>query len=114
MKFVKNILRGRKKGGKVDPLGLAVELGEPVADADLPKCAIVILNWNGKQHLKPCFETLAALDYPKDKYEVVLVDNGSSDDTSAVISRFPGIRHQRLPYNLGFAKAVNVLSLIHI
>ena len=80
MKFVKKLLRGGKwRRGKVDPLGLAVELGEPVAEADLPKCAIVILNWNGKKHLEPCFETLAALDYPKDKYEVVLVDNGSTD-----------------------------------
>ena len=63
MGFVKKVLKGRKgKRGKVDPLGLAVELGAPVRDEDLPRCSIVILNWNGKHHLEPCFETLAALE----------------------------------------------------
>ncbi len=109
MGFVKDLFRGRtKKRGKVDPLDLAVELGEPVADTDLPKCSIVILNWNGKQHLEPCFETLSALDYPKDKYEVVLVDNGSSDGSVEEIRRDHDWVHLvENEENAGFSKGCN-------
>ena len=109
MKFVKKLLRGgKRRRGKVDPLGLAVELGEPVAEADLPKCAIVILNWNGKQHLGPCFETLAALDYPREKYEVVLVDNGSSDGSLEELrAEHDWVRLVENATNAGFSKGCN-------
>jgi len=58
---------------------LRVEPGEPVVDADLPRAAIVVLNYNGRHHLAGCFESLRAMDYPPDKLSVILVDNGSSD-----------------------------------
>ena len=32
-----------------------------------PRVSIVILNYNGRHHLQGCFESLAALDYPKDR-----------------------------------------------
>ena len=65
------------------PGGIAPELvvrpGGAVADKDLPRAAIVILNLNGKHHLAGCFDSLRALDYPEKKLEVVLVDNASAD-----------------------------------
>ena len=36
-----------------------------------------------------CIESILALDYPADRIEVILVDNGSTDGTSEVISRYP-------------------------
>ena len=56
-----------------------MERTEPLTDSELPRVSIVILNWNGKHHLEPCFETLRGMDYPEDRFEVVLVDNGSDD-----------------------------------
>lgn len=58
---------------------LEVRPGPPVPESDLPRCTIVILNLNGRHHLQPCFESLKALDYPRDRLEVVLIDNASSD-----------------------------------
>ena len=55
--------------------------GPPLAEDELPRVAIVILNYNGERHLDGCFESLRALDYPADRRAVILVDNGSSDDS---------------------------------
>ena len=50
-----------------------------LTDAELPRCSIVILNWNGRHHLKGCFASLLALDYPRELFEVILIDNASDD-----------------------------------
>ncbi len=46
---------------------------------DWPKVAIVILNWNGWQDTLECLESIEKIAYPN--YEVILVDNGSVDDS---------------------------------
>ena len=61
--------------------------GPPLEDKDLPRAAIVILNYNGQHHLEGCFGSLSELDYPKDRLEVILIDNGSSDDSVEVMAR---------------------------
>jgi len=87
---------------------LAVEPVAPLSDAELPRVSIVILNWNGRHHLAPCFETLRALDYPRDKYEVVLVDNGSDDGSQAEVrSKHAWVRLIENARNRGFAAGCN-------
>ena len=87
---------------------LRVPATEPLTDSELPRVSIVILNWNGKHHLEPCFETLAALDYPKDKYEVVLVDNGSSDGSQDEMrEKHAWVRLVENEDNAGFSKGCN-------
>jgi len=55
--------------------------------AAMPGVTIVVLNWNGLTDTLACLESLSHLDYPS--YEVVVVDNGSSDGSAAQIrSRF--------------------------
>ena len=39
----------------------------------------MILNYNGKHHFERCFASLRALDYPEERRQVWLVDNGSRD-----------------------------------
>ena len=48
---------------------LEVPAVEPPAEADLPRVALVVLNWNGRHHLAGCFESLRALDYPRERLE---------------------------------------------
>jgi GT2 family glycosyltransferase len=48
-----------------------------------PKVAIVILSWNGWQDTLECLESVERVTYPN--YEVVLLDNGSMDDSVARI-----------------------------
>ena len=87
---------------------LRVHPGPPLADADLPRAAVVILNHNGRRHFEGCFGSLAALDYPRERLEVWLVDNGSSDGSLAELrTRHPWVRLHANPSNLGFAPACN-------
>jgi len=47
--------------------------------ANFPKVAIIILNWNGWKDTLECFESVFRIDYPN--YQVIVVDNGSTDDS---------------------------------
>lgn len=70
--------------------------------------SVVVLNFNGKQFLEDCLTSLQAQSYPRNDYEVLLVDNGSSDDSVAFVqSRWPNVRTVQLDHNLGFAGGIN-------
>ncbi|MCC7011570.1 MAG: glycosyltransferase family 2 protein [Planctomycetes bacterium] len=87
---------------------LAVKPGRRVGDAELPKVCVVILNLNGRHHLERCFESLAAMDYPKDKLDVLLIDNGSDDGSvEECRKRWPWVRLEVNPRNVGFAPGCN-------
>ena len=91
-----------------DPLRLRVELGEAVCDEELPRCVIVILNLNGRHHLAPCFETLQKLDYPEDRFEVILIDNASTDGSREELrSRHSWVRLIENDRNVGFSVGCN-------
>src|SRR6266487_775332 len=54
-----------------------------------PKASVVVASYNGAHTLKPCLESLTRLAYPD--YEVILVDDGSTDATPEIAKEFPGI-----------------------
>jgi hypothetical protein len=70
----------------------------------LPKVSVIVCSYNGDATLRECLASLAQLDYPD--YEVILVDDGSTDGTRAVAADFPAVRylHQE---NLGLSAARN-------
>ena len=73
-----------------------------------PKLAsVVVLNWNGRQHLEACLAVLREQTYqPR---EIIVVDNGSTDgSTDFVQQRFPEVTLLRSPTNLGFAAGSNL------
>lgn len=75
---------------------------------ELPFVSIIVLNYNGKQHLKECFESLNRINYPQNKYEVIMVDNGSTDNSiSYVKNNFPWVRILELDKNYGFTEGNN-------
>ena len=77
--------------------------------ADAPFVSVIVVNYNGKHFLKRCLESLTAQTYPKDRREVILVDNGSSDGSAEyVASNFPWVRIVRASTNWGFAKGNNI------
>jgi len=56
-----------------------------------PVVSIVVVNHNGKGYLKDCFDSLLNLDYPKDKLELIMVDNCSQDGSVDFIKKYyPG------------------------
>ena len=53
------------------------------------KASVVVPVYNGERTLKRCLEALLELDYPKDSYEIIVVDNNSNDQTVQIATRFP-------------------------
>ncbi len=73
------------------------------ANPTLPAVSVIVVNWNGREHLTPCFESLLASDYPADRLELVCVDNGSTDGSVALLRQsFPRVLVVALPENRGF------------
>lgn len=87
---------------------LIVPATEPLTDAELPRVSIIILNWNGRHHLEPCFKTLRELNYPKDRFEVILIDNGSDDGSQAEMrSKHSWVKLIENERNTGFSAGCN-------
>ena len=71
-----------------------------------PKIAIVILSWNNQKFLQQFLPFVLASDY--NNFSVVIVDNGSTDDTPRFLqANYPDLRVIRFIENLGFAKGYN-------
>jgi len=68
--------------------------------------AIVLLNWNGWRDTLECLASLQRLDYPNSR--VVVVDNGSADDSVARIRKeFLEVEIMERGETLGYAKGNN-------
>jgi GT2 family glycosyltransferase len=71
-----------------------------------PYVSIVILNWNGKDMLQECLRSASNLEYPN--YNIVVVDNGSTDGSQDVVRHnFPEAHLIENEQNLGFAEGQN-------
>ncbi len=56
-----------------------------------PFVSVIVCSYNGGKTLARCLESLGQLNYPA--YEVILVDDGSTDDTAQIAARFPEVRY---------------------
>lgn len=67
----------------------------------IPFVSVIVVNWNGVDHLSDCLESLSEQTYQE--FEVIVVDNGSDDDSVCLIKkRFPWVKLVCLENNLGF------------
>ncbi len=68
---------------------------QPTEDR-LPPVSIVVPARNEEHRIARCLESLAALEYPSDRLEIIVVDDRSTDRTAAVVAtyagRIPGLR----------------------
>lgn len=73
----------------------------------MSKTAIVILNWNGRDHLERFLPSVIATT--PEQVEIVVADNGSTDDSVQLIRQlFTRVRLVLLDRNYGFAKGYNM------
>jgi GT2 family glycosyltransferase len=76
-----------------------------------PKVSVIIVNYNGKELLEKCLESLFKVDY--ENFEVILVDNNSSDGTIEFVTKYyPSIIIIKLDSNKGFAEPNNIAAKI--
>ncbi|MGI6368899.1 MAG: glycosyltransferase family 2 protein [Anaerolineae bacterium] len=74
------------------------------------RASVIIPNWNGLGLLRPCLDSLArqTLSPLTGASEVIVVDNGSADDSVAVLRReYPWVRVLALAENRGYAGGCN-------
>lgn len=71
-----------------------------------PIASIIIPHFNGRQHLPDCFQALRQQSCQA--FEIILVDNGSSDGSQALVrADYPEVRLIELGHNHGFTGACN-------
>lgn len=99
------VSRGRRREAAVP-----VDAPRPTRDGPI---SVVIPTWNGRELLQmslpPLGEALRRHGHPED--EIIVVDNGSEDDTllylAGLAGEIPGLRWIALDHNEGFAGAAN-------
>ncbi len=53
--------------------------------------SVIVCSYNGGRTLAACLDSLGRLNYPD--YEVILVDDGSTDDTAYIAAQYPRVRY---------------------
>jgi len=66
----------------------------PLAHA--PRVSVVIASYNGARTLRACLDSVERLNYPD--YEVILVDDGSTDETAKIAPLYPTVRYLPQPH----------------
>lgn len=75
--------------------------------SELLNATIIVLNWNGRSFLEACLNALSAQTHQAQ--QIVVVDNGSTDDSLALVRRqFPSVDIIENEINLGYAGGNNV------
>lgn len=77
-----------------------------------PKCSVIVLNYFGEKVIETTINSLLNIKYPKDRYEIIVVDNNSKDSSKEILTRYskeyPNIKLFFLKKNLGFSKGNNI------
>ncbi|MBQ7963452.1 MAG: glycosyltransferase family 2 protein [Alistipes sp.] len=72
----------------------------------MKRTAVVILNWNGRQHLEQFLPSVVA--HTPQQVRIIVANNGSTDDSVAFLEQhYPTIEIIRLERNYGFAEGYN-------
>lgn len=76
---------------------------------DPPFVRVVVINFDGGPVTLRCLDALLASDYPRDRLEIVLVDNASVDGLNWVLkAQYPGVVLIESDINEGFARGCNL------
>jgi len=73
-----------------------------------PIISIITVNFNGKRFLKDLFNSIAGLEYPRERIQTIMVDNGSKDNSCDFVrENFPWVNILRLDRNYGYSSGNN-------
>ena len=77
------------------------------------KASVIIIGFNGLKFIDDCLQSVLDQEIPLSNYEVILVDNASTDGMPEyVANKFPDVRVIKLNKNKGFNDACNIARVI--
>jgi glycosyltransferase involved in cell wall biosynthesis len=76
-----------------------------VSELKLPRVSVIVCSYNGASTVESCLRSMRRIRYPD--FEVVFVDDGSTDQTQEILAQFPEVRNIRQK-NMGLSSARNV------
>lgn len=84
----------------------------PAPDGDWPLVSISIAAYNEEAQIRELIKSLLALDYPRDRLQILITSDGSTDGTDAIATEYrdQGIELLRMPERSGKTKAENAAS----
>ena len=74
-------------------------------DQSWPRISVVVCSYNGAKTIRDCLEALQGVEYPN--YEVIVVNDGSTDDTESIAEQYP-CRVISITPNQGLSHARNM------
>lgn len=81
-------------------------------DDSFPLCSLIILNYFGEKVIAETLNSLLNLNYPRKRYEIIVVDNNSKDRSREILERYAkkheNLRLFFLKKNLGYSKGNNI------
>ena len=75
------------------------------------KASIIVTSYNYSRYVERCLRSCLSQNFPRNDYEVVMVDDASTDDTVEVLEKFetyPNYRYIVNQENVGVAKTANI------
>jgi N-acetylglucosaminyl-diphospho-decaprenol L-rhamnosyltransferase len=74
-----------------------------------PKATAILIAHNQAAELRRALQALER-SKDRDRFEILVIDSGSLDDTETIGEEFPGITLLRLPHHFGATKAMNIAT----
>jgi glycosyltransferase involved in cell wall biosynthesis len=71
--------------------------------AELPFVSVVVPLYNEERWIDECLRALSAQQYPEDRYEILVIDNNSTDRSAERVALYPRVRLLREPVQGDFA-----------
>jgi len=68
-----------------------------------PRLSVVIPFHGAERWIERCVEGVLSQAYPREAYEVLLVDNNSSDGSAGIVERYPGVTLLHEPAQSAYA-----------
>lgn len=65
---------------------------EPVGHKSAPLVSVIVPVWNNARQLESCLRALSQQTLAPELFEIIVVDNGSTDDTAERARSFPGVK----------------------
>ncbi len=74
-----------------------------------PLVSLVTVNYNKKEYTAALLDSLKKLNFPKNDYEIIVVDNFSSDGSKAFLrKKYPEVRLIENSYNAHWCEGINI------